>query len=98
MARHSASTVDGAPRGGAQQGLELGEDLLDRVEIRTVGRQVDEACALRLDGLAHTGDLVRLEVVHHHDIAWAQGRRERLLDIGKEARAVDRAVEDTGVR
>jgi hypothetical protein len=33
----------------AQRRLELGESLLDWVEVGAVGRQVDELCALRLD-------------------------------------------------
>jgi hypothetical protein len=103
--------INGASCGGAQQGLELGEGLLDRRaaphrrwwsvlgarrEVRTVRRQVEEFGALSLDRGAHALDLVGAKVVQHHDVARAQGRRQRLLDIGEEARAVDRAVEDAG--
>ena len=35
------------------------------------------------------------QIVHHHDVALAQGRREKLLDIGQKARPVHRSVEDT---
>ena len=55
---------DGGPkvwhgaRGGAQQRLELGEGLLDRVEVRAVGRKVEQARARCFDGLAQAGDLV----------------------------------------
>src|SRR5271168_2040297 len=34
------------------------------------------------------------EIVHHDDVAFAQDRRELLLDIGAEAFAVDRPVEN----
>jgi hypothetical protein len=34
--------VDGSLRGFAEQRLELGEDLLDRVEVGTVGGQEEE--------------------------------------------------------
>jgi hypothetical protein len=88
--------VDGASGRGAQQGLELGKGQLDRVEVRTIGRQVEEAGTAGFDGLTHALDLVRPEIVQHHDVALAQGRRQRLLDVGEEARAVDRAVEDAG--
>ncbi len=33
------------------------------------------------------------EVVHHHHVARGQGRHQELLDIGKEALAVDRPVD-----
>jgi hypothetical protein len=88
--------VDGARRGGAEQGFELGEGLLDRVEIWTVGRQVEQMGAGRRDRLTHAGDLVRGEVVHHHEVARAQRRRQGLLDIREEARPVDRAIEHAG--
>ena len=39
MRRHVASIVRG---GFAQQGLELGEDLLDGIEVGRVGRQEEE--------------------------------------------------------
>ena len=34
--------VEGSRRGFAQEGLQLGEPLLDRVEIGAVGRQVEQ--------------------------------------------------------
>ncbi len=34
------------------------------------------------------------EIVHDHDVAGLQRRREKLLDIGFEGRGVDRAVEN----
>jgi hypothetical protein len=51
----------GSGRGVAQQGLELGEGKLDRVEVGALGRQVEEPRTRCVDGLAHAGDLVRLE-------------------------------------
>src|SRR5881275_3246821 len=53
-------SVDEAPDGGpkaldgafgrlAQERLQLGESILNRVEVRTVGRQVEQACPRRLD-------------------------------------------------
>lgn len=35
------------------------------------------------------------EVVHHHDFAGQESRREHLLDIGKEFCAIDGTIEDT---
>jgi hypothetical protein len=72
--------VYGAGRGGAEQGLELGKGVLDRVQVRAVGRQVEQAGAGGRDRRANALDLVGGEVVHHDEIAGAQGRRQGLLD------------------
>jgi hypothetical protein len=85
--------VPGAGGGPAQQCLELGEQLLDRVRIRTVGRQVEERGAGRGDGLADALGLVRFEVAEHHHIAGCERRGQELLDIGAERRAGHRSVE-----
>ena len=42
-----ANVVGRSLVGFAQQGLELGEDLLDGIEIGRVGRQEEEASALQ---------------------------------------------------
>jgi hypothetical protein len=39
---------------------------------------------------------VAAEVVHDHDVAWAQRRDQHLPDVGEEAVAVDRPVDDHG--
>jgi hypothetical protein len=88
--------VDTSGGGASEQGPELGEGLLDRVQVRTVGWEVEALGAGGLDGLPHAFDLVGGEVVHDHAIALAQGRRQRLLDVGHKAGAVDRAVEHAG--
>ena len=49
---------DGSRRGGAQQGLELGESHFDGIEVRTVGRQVPQARASGLDRLSDAVDLM----------------------------------------
>jgi hypothetical protein len=48
----------GASGGLAQQRLEFGEELLDRVAVGAVWRQVEDAAADRSDRLADAGDLV----------------------------------------
>ena len=80
--------VPGARGGLAQERLELGEQLLDRVQIGAVGWQVKERGAGRGDRLADAIDPVRGQVVKHHDIARLErrGRRE-LLHIGAEGDA-----------
>ena len=60
------------------------------------GRQQAQGGAGSLDGLTHTGHLVRGEIVHDDDVAITQCRRQHLLDIGDEQLAVDGAVDDAG--
>ena len=70
MAFQSASTVR---RGGrSQEAFELAECQLDRIEIRTVRRQVEQRCATGLDGLPHAADLVTAEIVADDDVADVQ--------------------------
>ena len=49
---------DGSRRGGAQQGLELGESHFDGIEVGAVGRQVSQARAGGLDCLCDAMDLM----------------------------------------
>ncbi len=85
--------VDGALCGFAQEQLELGEDLLDRVEVGGVGRQEQQFGTRGPDGFANGGTLVAAEVVHDDDIAGRERRDEELGDIGGKAFTVDRPVE-----
>ena len=79
--------------GLSQQSLELGEDLLDWVEVGEVFGQEDEAGSDSSDGLPHPLALVGAEVVEDHSVARLEGRDEELLDIGAEAFAIDGPVE-----
>jgi hypothetical protein len=88
--------VDGSFAGLAEQGFEFGEELLDRIEVGRIGRQVEQLCASGFDGLAHAWHLVGAEIVHHDDVAWRERRHEDLLDIGHKRIAVHRAVNDSG--
>ena len=88
--------LDGAFLGVSHPVLYLGEGLLDRIEVGRVWRQEAEGCAGSPDALAHGGGFVAAEIVHDDDVAWFEDRDELLLDIGAEARAVDRSVEDAG--
>ena len=76
--------------------LSLAKTCSHGIEIGAVGRQVERGCADRLNGLVYAGDLVGGEVVHDDDVARGQGRDQGLLDPGKEACAVDRAIENAG--
>ena len=82
----------------AQEGLQLGEDLLDGIEIGRVGGQKEEARPCSSDHAANGAAFVRAEVVHDDDIARLQGRQQELFHVDFEALAVDGAVNDAGSR
>ena len=85
---------DCAFAGNAHPVLDLGEGLLDRIEIRRVRRQEPEPCTRRLDSVADGFGLVACQVVHDDDISRLQGRHELVLDIGQETNAVDWTIKD----
>jgi hypothetical protein len=89
----AANVVDGALLGGAHPVLDLGEGLLDRIEVGRVWRQIPEPCACRFNQAAQSRRLVTTEIVHDDDVARLKLRNEKLLNIGSEAFAVDGAVE-----
>src|SRR5215211_3334372 len=89
-------TIGGARLGFAQQGLELGEDLFDRVEIGRIAGQEEQLGAGGADQTADGLALMAAEIVHDHAVAAAQSRHQELFHIGAKAGAVDRAVDDAG--
>ena len=82
--------------GLSQERFELGEDLLDGVEVGGVWGQKKELCAGISDGLANQLSLVAAKVVHDDDIAGLEGRDQHLAHIGGEPFRVDRPVEHEG--
>ena len=71
-------------------GLEVGEGLLDRVEIGRTGRQETEFRAGRGVFLA----LVSGEIVHHDDVAWPERRRQALARVLDEQSAIHGMIDD----
>ena len=53
----------------AQEGFELGEGFFDGVHIRTVGWEISQLRARRLDELLDPRPLVSREIVHDDDLA-----------------------------
>lgn len=88
--------LDGSLGCASEEGLQLGEDQFDRIEVGAVGRQVEEAGSGLFDEAAYAQDLVGGEIVHDDDVAGAQGRDQDLLDVDEEGFAVHGAVEDEG--
>lgn len=79
--------------GFAHQVLELGEDLLDRIQVGTVGRQEQQLGAGATDRRADGGPFVAAQIIHDDDVAGRERRHEALLDIVGEALAIDRLIE-----
>src|SRR5918994_4673725 len=78
-------------RGLLGAGCSLSKDVLDLregffygVEIRRVGRQLDELTPSALDELLYPPRAVCSESVHHHYLSRAQGRGEYPLHAGFE--------------
>lgn len=74
--------------------FELGEGLLDGVQIRTVGWKEQQMRSDAPDGLAHSLAFVAAEVVHDHDIAGLERGDQDALHVGSEDVTVHRAVKD----
>lgn len=85
--------VDGSSRVLSQQGFELGERHLDWVQVRAVGRQVEELGTTGGDGLADTGDAMGRQIVEDHDIAAFEGGGEDVADIDPKGIAIHRTIQ-----
>ena len=94
LAEERPARLGAAPASGANEGLELREAELDGIEVRAVGWPVPEGGPGGLEGPLDAGDLVGPEGVGDDDVAGVQGRHQDLVDVGAEALAIDRAVED----
>ncbi len=69
---------------GSESLLEFAPGLFDGVEVRRVGRQVEQRSPAGLDPLAYAVDLVGAEIVHDEDMAGPQLRAQHLVEIGEE--------------
>ena len=78
----------------AHERFQLRERLLNRIEIGTVGRQELQVGAGRLDPRLYLRVFVDGQVVEDDYIAGLEGRRQDLVDVGKETGLIDGAVED----
>ncbi len=75
-----ASVFDGALLGASHPVLDLGEGLLDWIEIGGIGRQERAFGASLLDGLPDSLALMASEIVHDHKVAGLDvlGRRHEV--------------------
>lgn len=74
--------------------LELSKQLLDWIEIWTVGRQEEEPRPSSSDDIADGLAFVGTEIVENDDVPRLQGFDELGCDIGTEGLRIDRAVND----
>jgi hypothetical protein len=86
--------IGGSCFGLSDQGLELGEHLLDGIEIGAVGRQKIQMGSCSFDRSSGFLAFVARQIIKNHDVAWLQKRDELGLDPGIEAGAVDGAVKN----
>ena len=87
---------DGSFVGFTEQGLELGKDHLDRVQVGAVRRQEQQVCTGISYGPARGNAFVAAQVVEHDDIARPQGRHQELRHPCQEQAAIDGSVEHAG--
>ncbi len=73
----------------AKTAFEISPETLDRIQLRTVGRQINRKAASVEDRFADDVHLVDVEVVHDDDVAGIDPRRESLLHEAKEGAPVD---------
>lgn len=77
-------SFDGSSSSLSDVGLEFGKGVLDGIEIRAVGRQIEKRRPARFDSLPDAVDLVGCQIVHDDDVAWPKGRCQHLLTPGPE--------------
>src|SRR5664279_3909309 len=70
--------------------------LLDRIEVGRIFRQEDEPGADVADGLSSGLSFVGAEIVEDHHISRLERGDEELFNVGCEALAIDRTVEQAG--
>lgn len=76
--------------------LEFGEELLDWIEIGTVGRQEKKMSAGFSDGLSGGLAFVAAEIVENDDVPFGERWDEDVLDIEREQLAVDWTIDNEG--
>ena len=88
--------LDGSGASFAQQVLQFGEELFDRIEVRTVGGQEEQPGPGRANGGSDGWSLVGTQIVHDDDVAFAKRGGQLGLDVAQEDIGIDRAVDDLG--
>ena len=61
--------------------------------LRNKVLSLEKTCSIRLKSGLYGGDLVRAQVIHHHDVANHQLRHQALLNPRYKCRTIDRSVQ-----
>jgi len=85
--------LDGSFGSFAQEVFELCEDLLDRIEIGTIGRQEEELGSNGSKRAADSFCFVAAEIVDDDNVTGFERGQKELFDIGAKAVAVDWSVD-----
>jgi hypothetical protein len=86
--------LDGPRLGLSHEVLELGEELLDGVQVRAVGWQKEHVGSCLPEGASCRLAFVAAEIVEDDDITFGKGRSQYLLDVEGEEFPVDGAIDD----
>jgi hypothetical protein len=87
------SGFNGSFHRAPHQVFDFGEDLLDRIQVRAVGRQKHQMRARVTDHVTHCLSLVAAKIIQHDDVSWFQGFEKFVSDISLEGLAVDWPIE-----
>lgn len=74
--------------------LDLGKELLDRIEIGAVGRQEDDPGSHTSDRLTHGLALMAAKVIEDDDVLGRERLDQFLFHVSQEGIGVDRAIEN----
>ena len=95
--RHQlADLVERARSCGPEERFQFREGLLNRVEVRAVGREKSYEGADRFDRREDARLFVDCQVIEHHHVPGAQRGHQDLFDVREERRLIDRSVEHGG--
>ena len=94
LAQQGPERLDRPTARGAHQRFEFREAQFDRIEIRTVRRQVSQRGARGLDQTLDAVDVMCGEVVGDDDVAGRERGDQDLFDVGEKTVAVHRALDD----
>jgi hypothetical protein len=94
LAKGVLQRIDRSEFAPAEFVLDFREDLFDRIEVGTVGRQEEHAGISGLHRFDHAAHFVRLQVVEDEDVARAELRGQFLLNVFQEEFAIEGTVDN----
>ena len=68
----------------SQNSLHFRPELFNRIQIRTVWRQIKDLCSSTMQKFTHRLDMMGPEIVHYHDIPWMESRDQNIFQISQE--------------